>query len=84
VKDDDGHTLVRGARTAVCEKTYRLYTQEPYARDIVPVPPHVSIPLERALPFDCGRSTIRSPRETKGMEYKVTTDAPKTAPGKCC
>jgi SAM-dependent methyltransferase len=84
VKDDDGHTLVRGARTAVCEKTYRLYTQEPYARDIVPVPPHAAIPLESALPFDCSRSTIRHPRETKGMGYKVTTEAPKTFPGKCC
>ncbi len=84
VKDDDGHTLVRGQRTAVCEKTYRLYTQEPYAHDILPVPPHVQIPLERALPFDCSRSTIRSPRETKGLDYKVTTDAPQTSPGKCC
>jgi arsenite methyltransferase len=31
VKDDDGHTLIRGVPMAVCEKTFRLYTREPYA-----------------------------------------------------
>ena len=32
VEDDDGHILVRGQPLAVCEKTFRLYTAEPYAR----------------------------------------------------
>jgi SAM-dependent methyltransferase len=39
VKDDDGHTLLRGVPMAVCEKTFRLYTREPYAQDIIPVQP---------------------------------------------
>lgn len=85
VKDDDGHTLVRGAPMAVCEKTFRLYTREPYARDIIPVPPRTPIALEDAKPFDCSRDAVRSPRETKGLEYRATTDAAACRePGKCC
>ena len=79
VKDDDGHTLIRGVPMAVCEKTCRLYTREPYAQDILPVLPLTPIPLEEAKPFDCSRDVVRSPRETKGLEYRVTTEA-----GACC
>ena len=39
VEDDDGHTLVRGQRMAVCDKTYRILTGDPYASDVVSVPP---------------------------------------------
>jgi arsenite methyltransferase len=85
VKDDDGHTLIRGVPMAVCEKTFRLYTREPYAHDIIPVPPLTSIALKDAQPFDCSRDAVRSPRETKGLEYRVTTDAAACCePGKCC
>jgi hypothetical protein len=31
VTDDDGHTLRRGIRTAVCEKTFGIYSLDPYA-----------------------------------------------------
>jgi SAM-dependent methyltransferase len=85
VKDDDGHTLIRGVPMAVCEKTFRLYTREPYARDIIPVPPLTPVALEDAKPFDCSRDAVRSPRETKGLEYRATTDAAACCePGKCC
>lgn len=85
VKDDDGHTLVRGVPMAVCEKTFRLYNREPYAQDIIPVQPLNPILLEEATPFDCSRDTVRSPRETKGVEYRTTTDASACCePGKCC
>jgi arsenite methyltransferase len=85
VKDDDGHTLIRGVPMAVCEKTFCLYTREPYARDIIPVPPLTPIALEDAKLFDCSRDAVRSPRETKGQEYHVTTDASACCePGKCC
>lgn len=85
VKDDDGHTLLRGVPMAVCEKTFRLYTREPYARDIIPVQPLTPVPLEEAKPFDCSRDAVRSPRETKGREYQVTSEAGTCcAPGKCC
>ena len=72
VIDDDGHVLERGKRTAVCDKTFQLYNREPYARDINGVEPLETIPLEEAAPFDCKRSALRHPRETKGLDYAVT------------
>ncbi len=85
VTDDDGHTLIRGVPMAVCEKTFRLYTREPYAHHIIPVQPLTPIALEDAQPFDCSRDTVRSPRETKGLEYRATTESTACCePGKCC
>jgi arsenite methyltransferase len=80
VEDDDGHTLVRGQPMAVCEKTYRIYTSEPYASAIIPVPPLEPIALEEARPFDCSRDSVRHPRETKGLEYRATSQSN----GACC
>ncbi|MGH7819238.1 MAG: methyltransferase domain-containing protein, partial [Candidatus Binatia bacterium] len=86
VKDDDGHTLRRGVPMAVCEKTFRLYTREPYARDILAVEPRVPVAPGDAKPFDCSRDAVRHPRETKGLEYRATTDAASECcePGSCC
>jgi arsenite methyltransferase len=86
VEDDDGHTLLRGQPMAVCEKTFRIYTSEPYAKDIIPVAPLQPIALDQAKPFDCSRDTIRHPRETKGLEYRTTTDANAACcgPEGCC
>lgn len=75
VKDDDGHTLRRGVPMAVCEKTFRLYTSEPYGRDILPVEPRIPVAPNEAKPFDCSRDAVRHPRETKGLEYRETTEA---------
>jgi len=72
VVDDDGHTLERGARMAVCEKTFKLYAQAPYTGQFILVPPREEIAVENAGPFDCARDHKRRPRETKGFEYKVT------------
>ncbi|HEY2107359.1 MAG TPA: methyltransferase domain-containing protein [Candidatus Binataceae bacterium] len=80
VEDDDGHTLVRGQPMAVCEKTYRIYTSEPYAGSILPVAPLEPVALEDARPFDCSRDTIRHPRETKGVEYRATS----ASSASCC
>ena len=74
VEDDDGHTLVRGQPIAVCEKTFRIYTNVPYADQIIQVAPLRSIPVEGAPGFDCSRDTIRHPRETKGLDYRATTN----------
>ena len=75
VCDDDGHKFYRGRRMAVCDKTFTIMTDSagPYAVDIVGVPPHEGVPLAEAHPFDCGRSTVRHPRETKGFDYDETT-----------
>lgn len=72
VVDDDGHTLERGARMAVCDKTYKLYSQPPYEGQFIPVPPREEVALEKAGVFDCARDHKRDPRETKGAEFKVT------------
>jgi SAM-dependent methyltransferase len=89
VQDDDGHTLHRGQRMAVCDKTFRIYTHpdSSYSRDILPVLPRQDIPLEAAQPFDCSRTTVRHPRETKGLEYRATIAGDSSAccePETCC
>jgi SAM-dependent methyltransferase len=91
VEDDDGHVLHRGVRTAVCDKTFRILSQEPYRRHLELVPPRVEVPLEEAPPFPCtGGVKLRDPRETKGADYRVTTEAsasvcnPKNGNGSCC
>jgi ubiquinone/menaquinone biosynthesis C-methylase UbiE len=91
VEDDDGHVLKRGTRTAVCEKTYRIYSQEPYRLQFELVPPRVPVPLEEARPFPCSRGYLfRDPKETKGAGYSVTTEAqtaccvPGNGNGGCC
>lgn len=89
VEDDDGHILRRGERTAVCEKTFAIYGRAPYREHFDLIEPRVLIPLEEAPPFACGpRTAIRDPRETKGVDYRVTTEAraPSCDPetGGCC
>jgi hypothetical protein len=86
VFDDDGHELRRGERTAVCDKTFTIYTRPPYASHITPVPPNVPVPLEQAPQFQCLGAPLRSPRETKGDTTAVTRlpDSPCCGPGECC
>ena len=72
VIDDDGHILERGARMAVCQKTFEIYQREPYSNQIIAVEPLEEIAEADATPFDCKRSVKRHPRETKGMDYDVT------------
>lgn len=87
VQDDDGHLLYRGERMAVCDKTFKLYTDpgSPYQADFIAVLPHEEIPLESATEFDCSRDAIRQPCETKGAEYRatVTNDSSCCSP-ECC
>jgi SAM-dependent methyltransferase len=80
VEDDDGHVFVRGERMAVCDKTFHLLQREPYEGQFEPVEPREEVPIEAARPFDCRRSVRRHPRETKGQDYKATTEAS----GECC
>jgi SAM-dependent methyltransferase len=72
VLDDDGHTLERGARMAVCDKTFKLYSQPPYAGQFIQVPPREEVTAANAGVFDCARDRKRHPRETKGAAFKVT------------
>ncbi len=80
VLDDDNHRMERGRRYAVCDKTYSLYKKAPYRDFFDFVDPIVEVPLAEAKPFDCSRTSLRHPRETKGQGYNATTEAN----NKCC
>lgn len=75
VLDDDNHRMERGVRYAVCDKTYNLYKNAPYAGYFEFIDPIESVPADEANPFDCDRTSRRHPRETKGQEYDATTEA---------
>ena len=85
VLDDDGHRMKRGERYAVCDKTFRLYQRPPYRSQFEFIEPLEEVPLEAAQPFDCSRTALRHPRESKGQDYKVTTETQACcAPGTGC
>ena len=86
VLDDDNHRMERGVRYAVCDKTYNLYKKLPYRQYFEFVDPLADVPLEQAKPFDCSRTAVRHPQETKGQDYKITTVASSTCcdGGSCC
>src|SRR5262249_51492340 len=86
VLDDDNHHMERGKRNAVCDKTYNLYKKAPYREFFEFVDPVIDIPLEEAKPFDCSRTELRHPKETKGQEYRVTSEANNRCcdGGNCC
>jgi SAM-dependent methyltransferase len=80
VKDDDGHVYRRGQRMAVCDKTFHLLQTAPYTGMFVGIEPREAISRDEAQAFDCGRSLVRSPRETKGLGYRETSESI----GPCC
>lgn len=87
VTDDDGHTLHRGERTAVCRKTAGIYGAAPYRDDLIAVAPLEEVAPGDAPLFDCSRDSLRAPAETKGgvVRADVTPGAPGCAPGgDCC
>lgn len=84
VTDDDGHTFVRGERSAVCRKTFEIFSREPYNASFFTVSPRQEIKAEDAQPFVCTAGTTkRSPRVTKGADFKETTDGCDETGG-CC
>ncbi|OAB55478.1 methyltransferase [Leptolyngbya valderiana BDU 20041] len=88
VLDDDGHAYHRGQRMAVCDKTFQILTasKSPYRNDVIPILPYQEIPLDKAKKFDCKRSSVRSPQETKGANYREThtNDVPVCGDGAGC
>jgi arsenite methyltransferase len=85
VEDDDCHVLRRGVPTAVCDKTFQIFTKMPYVSDLIPVPPREVVPHAAAKPFNCAHSVERDPRETKGVEYEKTEKTQSSCmEGSCC
>ena len=64
--------LRRGVRTAVCEKTFNIYTAQPYAGEVIAVPPYHAVEADKAESYDCRRNAVRHPRETKGVAFDET------------
>jgi SAM-dependent methyltransferase len=71
VEDDDGHRYPRGQRMAVCDKTFQLLQREPYAGLFEAVSPAAAVSPESAVEFDCRRSAVRDPRETKRADHEA-------------
>ncbi len=84
VRDDDGHLFRRGVRSAVCGKTYDWLRNGPFAPYFYFIDPRVAIGAAQARPFDCSRTAPRHPRETKGQEYDITTEARECCPDEDC
>ncbi|MCF7763494.1 MAG: methyltransferase domain-containing protein [Verrucomicrobia bacterium] len=87
VLDDAGHRIRRGDRTAVCDKTFQLFRQAPYAEHFELIEPRVPVQPQEAKPFNAMHATIRHPRETKGPETTASTAASQCCAGStesCC
>lgn len=84
VRDDDGHVLRRGERTAVCARTFEQLSAAPYAEHFIPIAPRLEVPESRRAVYDCARTAVRHPRETKGESYSETTEGGSCGPGECC
>lgn len=80
VMDDDGNTLYRGQRMAVCDKTFNIYSNEPYGKSIIPLTPATDVPLDKAGDFDCSVDSIRPASTTK----KGTGSLNILPDGDCC
>ena len=76
--------MERGRRYAVCDKTFNIYRKAPYAEFFEFIEPLAPVPLNEAKPFDCSRTALRHPRETKGLDYNATTDASQCCDGGSC
>lgn len=81
VQDDDGHVFTRGARTAVCAKTFEILQKEPYASYFSAIEPLEAVDPKTAREFSCSEPEVfRDPKQTKGQDYKET----KSSEGSCC
>ncbi|MBW5287217.1 methyltransferase domain-containing protein [Burkholderia gladioli] len=67
VWDDDGHRYVRGERTAVCEKTYKILMRAPYRDFFIGLPAAGAPALSDAPIFDCSTPRLRDPDVTRGV-----------------
>jgi hypothetical protein len=82
VRDDDDHVYPRGARVAVCGRTFETLSRPPYRDHFALVTPREEISPADAEPFPCDDEIlIRHPRETKGEDYRSTTE---NGNGACC
>ena len=82
VVDDDKHVLKRGVRTAVCDKTFQLYSKAPYRDNFILLEPQKEIPLAEAEPFNCKTDSERNPSVSKGANFK--SSEAENSDSSCC
>jgi arsenite methyltransferase len=70
VSDDTGKTYPRGQRIAVSDQAFARLQRPPYAGLFAAVEPRVEVSIESAEDYPGCRKAIRSPRETKGEDYR--------------
>ncbi len=80
VVDDDGHTYPRGVPMAVCEKTFRLLSEQGLQDHFYRLEPSQPVEDSRAKPFDCSSDRRREPHELKGAKVEL----PLAEPDSCC
>jgi ubiquinone/menaquinone biosynthesis C-methylase UbiE len=76
VRDDENHVFPRGARMAVCERTYKLLTEGPYKDDFIGIPAAVT---REPVNFCAPPGTRRPVAETRGAVHARSCDSPN-----CC
>lgn len=86
VHDDDGHCYPRGARVAVCAKTFDLLMRDPYRGEFVGFRSVQEPPLAQAKLFDCNTPALRPPGVTKGVLPfdGAQASSPECTPGGGC
>jgi SAM-dependent methyltransferase len=87
VEDERGRVYLRGERMAVGDVTFQRLQQDPYAGLFDFISPRAAVSADQARPFEKQAGTIRTPRETKGAVFSLTTLAPESCCGpesSCC
>lgn len=85
VTDDDGHTMERGKRYAVCSKTFDLLQKDSYNSSLEYLSPKVPISDQEAQEFDCSTRLYRDPKITKGLDFmEAINDEDCCAPSSNC
>lgn len=82
IEDDDGHIFERGKRIAVCDKTFNILRNAPYREYFIFIEPYEK---RQPRPFPCSEKIIyRSPKDTKGANFYLTTaEVPCCPSGEC-
>jgi SAM-dependent methyltransferase len=85
VVDEDGRRYRRGERTAVSRRAFERLGAEPWADQLVRVPPLVPVEPGDALQFEPGCSGRRAPAETKrGAVREDVAPGVESSSSSCC
>lgn len=81
VSDDEGHVYPRGARIAVCERSFKLLTDGPYRDDFIGISPTIE---RDPVPWCAPAGTRRAVAETKGAVVSAAGAPAACGTGGCC